>query len=152
MNMEHWWNDNDSGNGSIRREKSVPLPLCIPKSHTSWSGLNPCFHCGRLVTNLPQPWHNPIFQFSSSWMLEGHVSFGPHFVTATFPLLKANWLFFQQNNSKGTYVEVLPCTNKFRRWQYGSILHKLHITNFCSLLLLLGHIKYECNPGGKIFL
>lgn len=41
MSVEHWWSDNDSGNGTNRREKSVPVPLCVAKSHTGWPGIEP---------------------------------------------------------------------------------------------------------------
>ena len=84
MSVEHWWNDNDSGNGNTRRKKSVPVPLCVPKSHTGWPGVQPMPRQGQRVTAcLPQPWHNP------TWTSQGHIPCRPHFVTARFPHLKA---------------------------------------------------------------
>ena len=73
--MEHWWNDTDKGKRKCSgKQKSVPLPLCLPKILT-WTGLwsNPD-HCGETGTRqyytryipISTPWRSWFMHYASS--------------------------------------------------------------------------------------
>lgn len=126
-------------NGSTQREKPVPVPLCVPQvpHRMAWDWTH-----ASTVTD----WRLTAWAMAQPYLL---IFFFLN-VTRSHPIRDP---FCDSQISIFENRLVMFSTNKFWRQIHASMLHKLYISNFHSMLLLLGHITNEQNPkqkGGKV--